>query len=239
MNSVYSLPCRVSWKRSFSHKCFLTVSSPKPEKSNVSMMVDKSVPHPWWGMNCQLQVARDTWLAKTWPPYICVPRRTSSCIFLSLFIAIQSMLVVTPDDECVLFLRDTVERALLGIVIRKGNQIMVLDNACLLQMCCASSYVIFSWVSGDMAVEKCLVAWLGKQATLYLDFWKVRLVVKRLFFPFPQWHALKTDASWHWRNSTSMKRKLISTMSFFDHMSWAVLMRPSAWQWPIQLGILG
>lgn len=80
------------------------------------------------------------------------------------------MLVVTPDDECVLFLRDTVEHALLGIVIRKGNQIMVLDNAYLLQMCCASSYVIFSWVTGDMTVEKCLVAWLGKQAALYLGF---------------------------------------------------------------------
>lgn len=88
MNSVCSLPCRVSWKWNFSHKCFLTVSSPKPEKSTVSTMVDKSVPHPCWAVNCHLQVARDTWLAKTWPPCVCVPRRTSSYIFFSVFITV-------------------------------------------------------------------------------------------------------------------------------------------------------
>ena len=57
----------------------------------------------------------------------------------------------------------------------KRNQIMMIGNAYLLKMCWASpsSYHFFFCLRGDMAVKKCLVGCLSKQATMCLYFCRV------------------------------------------------------------------
>lgn len=133
------------------------------------------------------------------------------------------------------------EHVLLGIVIMSWNQITAVDNAYLLKMCNASSSCQISLSQRGYDCRKKLpgiaTRWAGYCLIRFLQE-SVIASKKIFFFPF-QWHVLKTDASWQWKNSTNTKRKLISTMSFLGHMSWAVLMKPSAWQWPILHGILG
>lgn len=117
----------------------------------------------------------------------------------------------------------------------------MVDNAYLLKMCNASSSGHISLSQRGYDCRKKLpgvvARWAGYCLIRFLQ--ESVIASKKTFYSPLQWHVLKTDASWQWRNSTNMKRKLISTMSFLGHMSWAVLMRPSAWQWPILHGILG